>query len=95
MRAVMAVLRAAGNLKRRYSGKGVDPKIYSEPVLMLRAITDVNLPKVRMKERKKERKTYARCQACVMGALASKSHRRPKVSCWMAGWAVQLCSLSV
>jgi hypothetical protein len=27
-------------------------------------------------ERKKERKTYARCQACVKGALASKSHRR-------------------
>ncbi len=27
------------------------------------------------KERKKERKTYARCQACVKGALASKSHR--------------------
>jgi hypothetical protein len=25
--------------------------------------------------RKKERKTYARCQACVKGALASKSHR--------------------
>jgi hypothetical protein len=25
-------------------------------------------------ERKKERKTYARCQACVKGALASKSH---------------------
>jgi hypothetical protein len=23
----------------------------------------------------KERKTYARCQACVKGALASKSHR--------------------
>jgi hypothetical protein len=28
-------------------------------------------------ERKKERKSYARCQACVKGALASKSHRRP------------------
>jgi hypothetical protein len=27
------------------------------------------------KKRKKERKTYARCQACVKGALASKSHR--------------------
>jgi hypothetical protein len=28
-----------------------------------------------LRERKKERKTYARCQACVKGALASKSHR--------------------
>jgi hypothetical protein len=27
------------------------------------------------KDRKKEGKTYARCQACVKGALASKSHR--------------------
>jgi hypothetical protein len=27
--------------------------------------------------RKKERKTYARCQACVKGALASKSHNPP------------------
>jgi hypothetical protein len=31
-------------------------------------------------ERKKERKTYARCQACVKGALASKSHRGPAVN---------------
>lgn len=46
MRAVMAVLRAAGNLKRRYSGaSAADADVYSEPVLMLRAITDVNLPK--------------------------------------------------
>ncbi|GIL46228.1 hypothetical protein Vafri_3260 [Volvox africanus] len=47
MRAVMAVLRAAGNLKRRYSGpdnSGGGDK-YSEPILMLRAITEVNLPK--------------------------------------------------
>ncbi len=28
-------------------------------------------------ERKKERKIYARLQACVKGALASKSHRGP------------------
>ncbi|KAG2427037.1 hypothetical protein HYH02_014682 [Chlamydomonas schloesseri] len=44
MRAVMAVLRAAGNLKRRYSS-AADAAVYSEPVLMLRAINDVNLPK--------------------------------------------------
>lgn len=45
MRAVMAVLRAAGNLKRRYSGPHVNADVYGEPVLMLRAITEVNLPK--------------------------------------------------
>ncbi|EFJ49499.1 flagellar inner dynein arm heavy chain 11 [Volvox carteri f. nagariensis] len=43
MRAVMAVLRAAGNLKRRYAGHSGDT--YGEPILMLRAITEVNLPK--------------------------------------------------
>jgi hypothetical protein len=30
---------------------------------------------VALTHRKKERKTYARCQACVKGTLASKSHR--------------------
>ncbi|GFR40055.1 hypothetical protein Agub_g593 [Astrephomene gubernaculifera] len=45
MRAVMAVLRAAGNLKRRFSDPRTASDAYSEPVLMLRAITEVNLPK--------------------------------------------------
>jgi hypothetical protein len=31
----------------------------------------------------KERKTYARCQACVKGALASKSHRAQVMHCML------------
>jgi hypothetical protein len=51
-----------------------------------------------LKERK-ERKTCARCQACVKGALASKSHRSARggtAGCiHMAGWGIHTSSCFV
>jgi hypothetical protein len=63
---------AAAGAKGRGQGSGLctpsSPRLHPRPITITRDWR-------RLERKKEERKTYARCQARVKGALASKSHR--------------------
>jgi dynein heavy chain len=71
MRAVMAVLRAAGNLKQKPENRQL-----SEDVLMLRAISDVNLPKCGLASH-----MLPRAAAWLLRVLARDSSLTPHLAC--------------